>query len=131
MAEIGFIGVGKMGGPMAANLIKSGHRLKVFDPVAEAREAIAAKGAAMAQGLEQAASDVEIVVSMLPTGRHVREVYLDEGGVIGAAKAGALLIDCSTIDVESARAVAEAADEGGAGSAGLIKAALKSLGRNL
>lgn len=112
MAEIGFIGVGKMGGPMAANLIKAGHRLKVFDLEAKACEALIAKGATRAGSVRELAAGAEAIVSMLPAGRDVREVYMGDrgrGGVIAGAASGTLLMDCSTIDVETARAVIDAA----------------------
>lgn len=113
MATIGFIGLGNMGGPMALNLLKAGHTLKVFDlspdALAKARDA----GAAIADTAAAAASDVEIVVSMLPAGQHVRSVYLEDGGVLDAVAPGTLIIDSSTIDVDTARAVSEAASAKG------------------
>lgn len=109
MAKIGFIGVGNMGGPMVVNLIKAGHRVTAFDPVAAALDKAQRAGASVAQSVGQAAAAGEIVISMLPAGAHVREVYMGEGGVIAAAGEGALFIDCSTIDVETARAVNGAA----------------------
>lgn len=109
MARIGFLGLGNMGGPMAANLIKAGHDVAGFDPVAAARERLAAAGGRAAGSIAEAVRDAEVVLSMLPEGRHVRAAYLEAGGVLEAAAAGTLLIDCSTIDVETARAVAAAA----------------------
>jgi 3-hydroxyisobutyrate dehydrogenase len=109
MAAIGFIGLGNMGGPMARNLLKAGHRLKAFDLSAKSLEAAAAAGAAAAKSAAEAARGVEIVVTMLPAAQHVRQVYLGEGGAIAEAAPGTLLIDSSTIDVETARAVAQAA----------------------
>lgn len=109
MATIAFIGLGNMGLPMAKNLAKAGHRVIGVD-VSEANLA-----AAVEAGLERgasagdAASEADVVVSMLPAGPHVRGVYMGEGGVMARAKAGALFIDSSTIDVESARAVEKAA----------------------
>ena len=111
MAKIGFIGVGNMGGPMVVNLLAAGHAVTAYDPVAAALERAAAAGAAVAASPAQAAAAGEIVISMLPAGAHVREVYMGRGGVIAAAGEGALLIDCSTIDVETARAVTSAAAE--------------------
>ncbi len=116
MAKIGFIGVGNMGGPMAANLVKAGHAVTAFDLDADARARAAAAGAAVADSALDAARAGEIVITMLPAGRHVRAVYLGDGGdggLIAAAAPGTLLIDCSTIDVESARAVNRAAAEAG------------------
>ncbi len=109
MASIGFIGLGNMGGPMARNLLKAGHQVKAFDLSDAAKDAAGKAGARVAASAGEAAKDVEIVVSMLPAGQHVRQVYTGEGGVLAAAGAGTLLIDCSTIDVDSARAVAAAA----------------------
>jgi 3-hydroxyisobutyrate dehydrogenase len=114
MASIGFIGLGNMGGPMARNLVKAGHRLKAFDVAAKSLDAAAAAGAGVAGSAAEAAKGVEIVVTMLPAAQHVRAVYLGagsagEGGVIAAASPGTLLIDSSTIDVETARQVSQAA----------------------
>jgi len=113
MARIGFLGLGNMGGPMAANLLKAGHTVRGFDPVAAARERLAAAGGAPAGSIAEAVGEAEVVISMLPEGRHVRAAYLEPAGVLEAAPAGALLIDCSTIDVATARAVAEAASAKG------------------
>jgi len=113
MARIGFLGLGNMGGPMAANLVKAGHTVRGFDPVAAARERLAAAGGAPAGSIAEAVREAEVVISMLPEGRHVRAAYLEPGGVLEKAPPGALLIDCSTIDVATARAVAEAASARG------------------
>ena len=113
MSAIGFIGLGNMGLPMARNLARAGHRLRAFDVVpASVEHAVAAGATAAASGAE-AAAGAEVVISMLPEGRHVREVYLGAAGLIAHAEPGALLIDCSTIDVETARAVNQAAAERG------------------
>jgi 3-hydroxyisobutyrate dehydrogenase len=109
MARIGFIGLGNMGGHMANNLLKAGHSLKAFDLAREAVERAVANGAVAAPTAADAARDVDVVVSMLPAGKHVRAVYADAGGVIDAAAPGTLLIDSSTIDVQSARDVIAAA----------------------
>lgn len=106
MATIGFIGLGNMGGPMARNLLKAGHKLKGFDLAPAALDAAAKAGASLAGTVGEAASDVEVVVSMLPAGQHVRQVYGGKDGVLAAVAPGTLLVDCSTIDVDSARAVA-------------------------
>jgi 3-hydroxyisobutyrate dehydrogenase len=111
--RIGFIGLGNMGGPMAANLLKAGHDVTGFDLAKPAIEALARAGGKPAATVPAAVTAAEIVVTMLPAGPHVRQVYTGEGGVLGAAKRGTLLIDSSTIDVESARAVAAAAAERG------------------
>jgi 3-hydroxyisobutyrate dehydrogenase len=113
MATIGFIGLGNMGGPMARNLLKAGHKLRAFDIVEANLEPVLAAGASAAASAADAAKGAEIVVTMLPAGEHVRAVYLGDGGVIAAAGKGTLLIDSSTIDVESARAVAAAAAKAG------------------
>jgi 3-hydroxyisobutyrate dehydrogenase len=109
MAAIGFIGLGNMGMPMAANLLKAGHRVIGFDLAASRTEALAKTGGQAAPTLAEAASAGEIVITMLPAGPDVRAVYLEDGGVLAHAHPGALLIDCSTIDVETARAVAAVA----------------------
>jgi len=110
MAQIGFIGLGNMGLPMARNLIKAGHAVTGFDVNAQAAEQLAAGGGARASTIAQACNGAEIVITMLPAGEHVREVYLGGDGVLAAVAPGTLLIDSSTIDVESARAVAQAAE---------------------
>jgi 3-hydroxyisobutyrate dehydrogenase len=113
MARIGFIGLGNMGLPMLRNLLAAGNSVVAFDVVASARDAAAKAGAAAMSSAAEAASTAEVVLTMLPEGRHVREVYLGGDGVIAAAAGGALLIDCSTIDVGTARAVCQAASERG------------------
>jgi 3-hydroxyisobutyrate dehydrogenase len=109
MARVGFIGLGNMGLPMALNLIKAGHDVSGFDVMPHGGEKLKAAGGKTTAGIAEIASGSEVVVTMLPAGRHVREVYLDPEGVISRAKTGTLLIDSSTIDVESARAVEAAA----------------------
>ncbi|MFY7777997.1 MAG: 3-hydroxyisobutyrate dehydrogenase [Elstera sp.] len=103
MATIGFIGLGNMGGPMAANLVKAGHRVTGFDLVSAALEAAEAAGVAIAASPAEAVAGAEIVVTMLPSGKHVLGVYDGPQGIIAAVEPGTLLIDSSTIDVESAR----------------------------
>jgi 3-hydroxyisobutyrate dehydrogenase len=109
MATIGFIGLGNMGAPMAANLVKAGHQVTGFDIAAGRAEALATNGGRAAATMAEAAAAGEIVITMLPAGPDVRSVYLGDAGVLAHARRGALLIDCSTIDVETARAVAAAA----------------------
>lgn len=111
MTSIGFIGVGNMGGPMARNLLKAGHTVHAFDLSEVALKAVIDAGATAAKSAAEAATGVDVVITMLPAGHHVRLVYLAEGGVLAVAKKGALLIDCSTIDIESARTVATAAEK--------------------
>ena len=113
MANIGFIGLGNMGGPMAANLIKAGHSVAVFDMAQDAIDKAQAAGGTVAGSAADAAKGAEVVVTMLPAGAHVSSVYTDTGGVIEAADPGTLLIDCSTIDVATARSVSAAAAAGG------------------
>ncbi len=109
MSKIGFIGLGNMGGPMLRNLMKAGHALKAFDIVPRLADAAREAGAEVTGSATDAARGVDTVITMLPAGQHVRGVYLGEAGVIAGAAPGTLLIDCSTIDVESARAVGAAA----------------------
>jgi 3-hydroxyisobutyrate dehydrogenase len=106
MATIGFIGLGNMGGPMARNLLKAGHQVKGFDLAPAALDAAAKAGASTARTVGEAAAGVEIVISMLPAGQHVRQVYTGKEGVLASASPGTMLIDSSTIDVDTARAVA-------------------------
>jgi len=113
MSTIGFIGLGNMGGPMARNLIKAGHALTVFDVSLAAVAALAKEGAAPAATATDAAKGVEAVVTMLPAGPEVREVYLGAGKVVATAAKGTLLIDCTTADIASVRAVSEAATAAG------------------
>jgi 3-hydroxyisobutyrate dehydrogenase len=111
MARIGFIGLGNMGLPMAQNLLKAGHQVEGFDVnAAVARQLAEAKGASVAETVKVAASRADVVITMLPSGREVREVYLGAAGILESANAGTLLIDSSTIDVDSARVVAAAAE---------------------
>jgi len=113
MAQVGFIGLGNMGGPMARNLVVAGHRVKGFDVVAAALETAQAAGVETVGSGAEAAEGVEAVITMLPAGQHVREVYLGEGGILAAAGPDTLFIDSSTIDVASARAVHAAAEAAG------------------
>jgi 3-hydroxyisobutyrate dehydrogenase len=114
MATIGFIGLGNMGAPMAANLIKAGHRVTGFDINTTALQQLAEVGGGVAVSAAEAARGAAFVITMLPAGEHVRDVWLHQGGLIEAVQAAKpLLIDCSTIDVESARTVTAAAAEAG------------------
>jgi len=112
MAQVAFIGLGNMGGPMARNQLKAGHGVRVFDLAAQACAAAAAAGATVAANAADAVRDADCVITMLPAGAHVRQAYLKDG-VLGAARKGAVLIDCSTIDVATAREVIGAAEGGG------------------
>lgn len=111
MTKIGFIGLGNMGGPMAANLAKAGHDVTATDLSDAALKRAAEAGCKTSNSVAQAIADADVVVTMLPAGPHVRSVYLEDNGILKNAKAGALLIDSSTIDVDSARAVIKAAGE--------------------
>ncbi|WP_044562298.1 3-hydroxyisobutyrate dehydrogenase [Azospirillum sp. B4] len=109
MSRIAFIGLGNMGLPMARNLLKAGHTVVGFDLAPQSLAALAEAGGTIAGSVGDAARGAEVVVTMLPAGRHVRSVYEDAGNVFDTAAPGALFIDSSTIDVDSARAVAAAA----------------------
>ncbi|MGY3856567.1 3-hydroxyisobutyrate dehydrogenase [Aeromonas intestinalis] len=116
MTRIGFIGLGNMGGPMAANLARAGHGVQVFDLVPENMEKAIAAGCIATGDAREAVSGSEVVISMLPAGEHVRGLWLGEsagekGGqdLLATLPVGALLIDSSTIDVASARQVGRAA----------------------
>jgi 3-hydroxyisobutyrate dehydrogenase len=113
MSTIGFIGLGNMGLPMARNLMRAGHLLRAFDVVPASVDAAVAAGATAARSPAETTAEAELVITMLPEGRHVREVWLGAAGVLAHAAPEALLIDCSTIDVETARAVNRAAGERG------------------
>jgi 3-hydroxyisobutyrate dehydrogenase len=111
MARVGFIGLGNMGGGMAANLAKAGHEVHAFDLSEAALVKAEERGCRRAASAIDAATQADAVISMLPAGRHVREVY--EGQILGAAPQTAILIDCSTIDVGSARdVIARALEQG-------------------
>jgi 3-hydroxyisobutyrate dehydrogenase len=113
MARIGFIGLGNMGLPMAANLVRAGHEVAGFDVVDQLAGKLAATGGSAAETATAACRGADAILTMLPAGEHVRDVYCAPGGVIDAAGAGALLIDSSTIDVATAREVAARAAEKG------------------
>ena len=107
MTTIGFVGLGNMGGHMARNLVAAGHTLKVYDLVDQLNESI--DGASPQTSGAEAATDVDVFISMLPAGKQVVDLYLTPGGVIDNCSADTLLIDCSTIDPPTARRVSEAA----------------------
>jgi 3-hydroxyisobutyrate dehydrogenase len=100
MATIAFIGLGNMGGPMAANLVKAGHKVVAFDLVEASRSQAKADGAAIAESAAGSVKGADVVITMLPAGKHVLSVW---GDVVPSMGKGALIIDCSTIDVESAK----------------------------
>lgn len=113
MASIGFIGLGNMGLPMVKNLMAAGHGVKAFDLLENNLAAGVETGVTAASSGADAATGVEILITMVPMGKHVKAVYLGENGVIAAADDGTLLIDCSTIDVATAREVHAIAGEAG------------------
>lgn len=113
MAVIGFIGLGHMGGPMSANLVKAGHTVRGFDLVPAALEAARANGVTVADSAAEAVAGAEAVITMLPSGKHLLDCYEQ---VLPAARPGALLVDSSTVDVADARAAHELAGAEGFGS---------------
>src|SRR5215831_3526525 len=113
MANIAFIGLGNMGGPMVANLVKGGHKVTAFDLVAASRDQAKADGAAIGESAVATVKGADIVITMLPAGKHVLGVWNE---VVPAMKQGALIIDCSTIDVESAKQAHALAAKHGMGS---------------
>ncbi|MGR9356432.1 3-hydroxyisobutyrate dehydrogenase [Rhizobium leguminosarum] len=106
MARIAFIGLGNMGGPMAANLVKSGHEVFGFDLAASVLKAAEESGVKPASHASQAVNDAEIIITMLPQGKHVLTAWTD---ILQSAAQGTLVIDCSTIDVDSSRKAHEMA----------------------
>jgi len=113
MASIAFIGLGNMGGPMAANLVKAGHKVVAFDLVEASHAQAKADGAAIADSSISSVKGADVVITMLPAGKHVISVWTD---VIPSMAKGALIIDCSTIDVESAKQAHALAAKHGVGS---------------
>jgi 3-hydroxyisobutyrate dehydrogenase len=113
MARIAFIGLGNMGLPMAMNLLKAGHHVEGYDLNREAVEKLVAAGGASMESAKIAVSRAEVVITMLPSGKEVRELYLEPGGIIDSANPGTLMIDCSTIDVATARDAAASAEARG------------------
>jgi 3-hydroxyisobutyrate dehydrogenase len=100
MTSIAFIGLGNMGGPMAANLVKAGHKVTAFDLVEASRKQARSDGAGIADSAAGAVKGAEVVVTMLPAGKHVLSVWTE---ILPAMSEGSLVIDCSTIDVGSAK----------------------------
>ena len=107
MAKIGFIGLGNMGLPMAKNLVMAGHEVTGFDLIEECISSLVEAGGRGGQQIEDCVLDVDVIITMLPEGKHVDAVYGD--GILGSAAKDSLLIDCSTIDVDTARSVGEKA----------------------
>jgi 3-hydroxyisobutyrate dehydrogenase len=104
--KIGFVGLGHMGNPMARNLLKHGHKLKVYDVVPDLVKKLEKEGCEVATSAADCARGVEAVITMLPSSPHVRSAYMSEYGVLKGAAPGTPLIDCSTIDPLTAREVA-------------------------
>ncbi len=113
MANIGFIGLGNMGLPMARNLLGKGHAVTGFDLMDETVAALAEAGGQGADSPGAAVADAEIVVTALPAAQHVRTIYLGQDGILAAARPGTAFVDCSTIDVATAREVIAAAEAAG------------------
>jgi len=119
MAKVAFIGLGNMGGPMASNLLGAGHAVTVFDLVADACAELESAGACVADSAATACADAEYVITMLPAGKHVRSTYLgnDDGdaGLLTLITPAVTVLDCSTIDADTAREVGQAAAQLGIG----------------
>lgn len=113
MARVAFIGLGNMGLPMARNLMAAGHEIRAFDLSAQALERAVEAGASAASSIAETLTGSDAVITMLPEGRHVRAAYTGGDGIIGHAPGDALLVDCSTIDVATARDVESKAAEAG------------------
>ena len=111
MARIGFIGLGNMGLPMALNLVKAGHEVTGFDLFPQGMDKLKEGGGKTGKDVNSIVADSEVVITMLPAGKHVLEVW--GGGLLSAAKPGTIFIDCSTIDVASARAAHDMAAKAG------------------
>lgn len=110
---IGFIGLGNMGTPMTEQLLQAGHTVRAFDVSQAALERARTIGATVAGSIAEVAQGASVVVTMLPAGAHVRAAYLEEGGLVETAAKGTLLIESSTIDVDTSRAVGAAAAAAG------------------
>ncbi|MEU9320206.1 3-hydroxyisobutyrate dehydrogenase [Streptomyces sp. NPDC048295] len=111
-STVAFIGLGHMGGPMAANLVRAGHRVLGFDLVPDLLASAATAGVEPSASAAEAAAEADVVITMLPAGRHVLALYREQG-LLAAARPGTLFVDCSTIDVADARTVHEAATAAG------------------
>lgn len=111
--KVAFIGLGNMGGPMAINLVKAGFNTSVFDLSAQAVVDVVEHGASTGNSAKEVVSDADVIVSMLPAGKHVEALYIGDDGLISHIKTGALVIDSSTIDVATVRKVATALEAQG------------------
>ncbi|MBT5209608.1 MAG: NAD(P)-binding domain-containing protein, partial [Halieaceae bacterium] len=103
MTNIAFIGLGNMGGPMAKNLLAAGHTLHIFDLSEVALNDVASAGATIAGSAVEACKTAEVVITMLPAGKHVRQVYIGDNGLLDHLSPGTLCLDASTIDSDTAR----------------------------
>lgn len=108
MARIGFIGLGRMGLPMACNLAKAGHRVKAFDISTAPHQAASEAGVVPCNRIDDAIADCEFAITMVPTGRQVHEVYLGDAGALSKLPVGTLVIDSSTINISESRALHDA-----------------------
>ncbi|MDE3722526.1 3-hydroxyisobutyrate dehydrogenase [Nocardiopsis sp. N85] len=116
MTLIGFVGLGNMGGPMAVNLVRAGHEVTGFDLSAEALAKAVASGVRPAGSAAEAVAGADVVITMLPSGRHLLAAYrgvADAPGLISSARPGTLFVDCSTVDVADARTAADEAEAAG------------------
>ena len=111
---IAFIGVGNMGNPMAENLLKSGKRIRVFDISNKMIELAKKKGLNTVESIETLINyEISTVITMLPEGKHSKEIYLGDNGIINKVSKDCLLIDCSTIDIETSKEIGKAANNKG------------------
>ena len=110
MAQIAFIGLGNMGGPMAINLIKAGHDVKAFDLSQDALAKVQAEGGQAAASAQDAVQGAEVVVTMLPASQHVEGLFLGDGNLLASIARGTLVIDSSTIAAATSQKVAKAAE---------------------
>ena len=113
MTKIAFIGLGNMGAPMAVNLVKSGYQVRAFDLIPTSLQSFVAAGGKQADSSKEAAEGAEVVISMLPAGKHVNELYSSDGGLLAQLPKGCLVIDSSTIDATTARQVGATALKAG------------------
>jgi 3-hydroxyisobutyrate dehydrogenase len=111
LPRIAFIGLGNMGAPMAHNLLKAGYAVSVFDLVQATMDNLEQAGATQATSAQDVVQDADVVISMLPAGKHVESLYIGENGLINHLKADALVIDSSTIDASTAKVVASKLSE--------------------
>lgn len=113
LPKIAFIGLGNMGSPMALNLLKKGYAVSVFDLVQATMDSLEQEGATQANSALEVVNNADVVISMLPAGKHVKSLYIGENGLISQLKADTLVIDSSTIDASTSKAVANKLAERG------------------